>query len=102
MTRRKNPEAINEEAKIQVALATMITGRYNRNSISLTFNVLHRTSETTPPADDPFDPAVLTSSPNDQNAVSVANITSLAEANAGNPLTTPVRGCLGCLIRTSD
>jgi hypothetical protein len=62
----------------------------------------YETHETTPPVDEPFNPAVLTSSPNDQNAVSVANIALLAEANSGNPLTIPVRNYLGCLVRTSD
>lgn len=60
------------------------------------------TRESTPPINEPFNSAVLTSSPNDQNAVSIANNALIIEANSGNPLTSPARNYLGCLVRTSD
>ena len=39
MTCRKNPEAIEKEARIRAALATVISGKHNCNSASLAFNV---------------------------------------------------------------
>ena len=43
MTRRKNPEAIEKEARIQAALAAVISSQHNCNLVSVTFNVSHQT-----------------------------------------------------------
>src|SRR5437667_3448844 len=50
----------------------------------------------------PFTEAVLTSSPLDMSAVQVANATLNQLIQSGEPLPTPAKKYVGCVIRTSE
>ena len=77
-------------------------GKVRRRIAQPSPSPLNETRESTPQLHNPFNSAVLMSSPNDSYAVNIANTALIAEANSGHPLTTPARNYLGCLVRTSD
>jgi len=103
-TRVFNPENISGGfcgAGIFPLDSSKVHGRIPQLSQSSTHDSEKRES-TSQTDNNVFNSSVLTSSPNNSNATSIANTALLAQANFGHPLSTPAGAYLGCLVHTSD